>query len=164
MFGLFRKKTIVNEVFGAVKLYADKWSASTNLGLLLWNKEYKLHISIVDNSGSGINQLQEETFVQFKNNIEMHQKDIEQIVASYFNMTDASDLIARFVPYELLLNTNGECVIIGENNDDEDTHDVLPGLAVVIYPKLAIFTGDAYSRYAFFDVEDDVKNELYGAN
>jgi hypothetical protein len=38
----------------------------------------------------------------------------------------------------------------------------LPGLAVIIYPKMAVFTEEAYSEYVFLSGDKVIKKELYG--
>ena len=164
MFGLFkRKKDISNRVFGTVKLLGRKWSTSVKADITLWDKTYGLSCNVVAEKGSPeINQAQENAFSRFvKNSCELREQ-VERIVAEYFGITDASVLLSKFCPYELMISPNGECAIIASNADDGDVHDVLPGLAVIVYPKMAIFTEEAYSEYVLRGGADEIKVALYG--
>lgn len=58
----------------------------------------------------------------------------------------------------------GECAIIADNADDqaeEYVHDPAPGLAVVIYPPIAIFTDEDYAGHVFgTSGSSELENEL----
>ncbi len=158
-----KKKKLISEVFGEVKHYGFSWTTSAKTLFVLWNKAYELHIDIVDKQAkSGISKLQEETYIKFKENLAENQKNVEKIVSKFFNTTNDDSLISKFIPYSIQINRNGECALIGENTEDEDIQDVLPGLAIIIYPRMAIFTEEAYSEYVFLSGDEDIKKELYG--
>ncbi len=158
-----RKKDPPNIIFGNVKLFGRRWSTSVKAGIALWGKEYNLNcIIIADKERPEINQAQEAVFRKFTENSSLIPKGVERIVADYFGTTDASVLMSKFDPYELMISPNAECAIIANNADDEEMDDVLPGLAVVVYPKMAIFTEEDYSEYVLFSGSDEIKTELYG--
>ena len=90
------------------------------------------------------------------------QGHVENIVSDYYNVTDPETLISKFGPYELMITPNLDCRILASNADDEDIHDVLPGLAVVVYPRMAIFTEEDYSEYALRGGANHIKEKLYG--
>ena len=163
MFGLFkRKKDISNRVFGTVKLFGRRWSTSVKADITLWDKVYELNCNVVaDKECPEINQTQENVFSRFVEKSCQFSGQVEKIVADYFGTTDASVLLSKFCPYELMISPNGECAIIASNADDEDVHDVLPGLAVIVYPKMAIFTEEEYSEYVLRGGEYKIKAALY---
>ena len=157
-----KKNSLFNESFGVVKHWGFAWTTEEKTLIVLWNKAYELHIDIVDKQGkSGISKLQEDTYIKFKENLAENQKNVEQVVSIFFNTTNVDSLISKFIPYSIQINTNGECALIGENPEDEDIHDVLPGLAVIIYPKMAVFTEEAYSEYVFLSGDKNIRRELY---
>lgn len=164
MLGLFkRKKDLSNKVFGTVKLFGRRWSTSVNAEIVLWGKAYTLNCIVVADKGHPeINQQQEDAFSRFMKNNREIRGDVEQAVADYFGTTDPFVLLSKINPYELMITPNAECAIIASNADDEDTHDVLPGLAVIVYPKMAIFTEEEYSEYVLFGGASEIKAALYG--
>lgn len=158
-----RKKDLPNTTFGKVKLFGRRWSTSVKASISLWGKEYSLNcILIAEKEHPEINQGQEDVFRRFTQNSSYISKGVERIVADYFGTTDAALLTSKFGPYELMISPNAECAIVANNADDEEMDDVLPGLAVVVYPKMAIFTEEDYSEYVLFSGSDEIKAELYG--
>lgn len=163
MFNLFRKKRVIrNDVFGEVKLWTHEWATSVKVHLLLWGKKYKLNVGIVDDFEEGsITTIQEDTFLKFINSLDENQHRIENIISDFFEDKDAEILSSKFIPYKLLININGECAVLAENMDDDNSHDEAPGIAVVVYPKMRVFTSEAYQEYVFFGGDDDIKRVLY---
>lgn len=158
-----KKKTIESDVFGKLTLWNDDWTSSKKILINLWDKEYELELNVINDAvNGGVNKLQEESYIKFIKNMSENKKSIEAIVSNFFNTKERDVLVSKFLPYMLLLNINGECALIAENADDEDIHDILPGLAVVIYPKIAVFTHEDYNEYVYFANGDDIKNILYG--
>lgn len=160
---LKRKRDLLNRAFGTVKQFDRYWSTTVKAEIVLWGKPYKLNCMVaMDSEHTAITQAQEDIFIRFTENSSLIRGDVERIVADYFGTTDESVLLKKFDPYQLMISPNGECAIIASNADDEDMHDVLPGLAVVIYPSLAIFTEEDYSEYALRDGCDEIRTILYG--
>lgn len=159
-----KKKTIESKVLGKLTLWNDDWTSNKKVLFNLWDKDYALELDVInDAENGGVNKLQEEAYIKFIKNMSENKKSVEEIVTKFFNTKERDVLISKFLPYILLLNINGECALIAENTDDEDIHDILPGLAVVIYPKTAVFTHEDYNEYVYFGNGDDIKNILYGA-
>ena len=162
---LKKKKSEPNRVFGTVKRFDGYWSTSEKIALVLWDKPFQLSCTVSAGSGQAeITKEQEDICLLFRENCSLLREKIEGVVAGYFETTDASVLLSKFLPYEVQISPNAECAIIAGNADDEEFDDVLPGLAVVIYPKVAIFTEEDYSEYALRDGCDEVREILYGGS
>lgn len=160
---LKKKKSPPNRVFGTVKQFDGYWSTSVKGSIVLWGKDYQLNCVVtVDDSHPEITPAQEDVYLRFAQNTDQIQKQIEHIVSDYFGTTDASVLLSKFLPYQLMVSPKGELAVIAKNADDGDWHDDPPGLAVVIFPRLSIFTKEDFSEYALRDGCDEVKAILYG--
>jgi hypothetical protein len=148
MFG--KKKPLMNEVFGELVYWGVQWVAKSKFPITLWNKTYHLRLCVVSgDEKAGVNSVQEEAYLQLKEQIATMQTAVEHAVSDYFDLQDAQTLTERFIPYDMEISTRGECAIIAENAADDDMQDVEPGLAVVVYPKLAIYDGEIYAGYVF---------------
>ncbi len=128
-----------------VRRWEVDWLGGVNILIELWRKKYVLNVSIDHNQeNSDISKLQKKIYKKYLKNIVENQKKIEEAVSKYFNTTEIDILISKFIPYELQINIKGECALIAKNIEDKDIHDVLPELAVVIYPKMLILPREAY--------------------
>lgn len=161
MFG--RKKSLKNEVFGEMKYWGIQWESNTKITIELWNKTYHINLSVVAKSEKdGISEKQENVFKYFKETIHERQKEIERSVGEYFDTCDEQILISKFTPTELEISIKGECALLADNADDDDSHDPPLGLAVVVLPKAAVFTQEEYAGYIFGGGDYFITKELYG--
>jgi hypothetical protein len=151
MFGKKKKeKEVINEVFGKMLFFLrTSWNSFKSCKINLWEKEYILNVKCVDKYKENINSDQEQAYIKFKENIEECQKRIEKIVALYYETEDKDILISKFTPSVLVFSRDGECILYAENADDIIEHDPLPGLAVNIFPKLEMYTGEEYDMYLY---------------
>lgn len=160
---LKRKKKGTNRAFGEVHRYDGYWSTSEKAEIVLWGKCYQLNCMVAAaRDQAEIAEVQEDVYLCFKDNRNFLRTQIERVVANYFGEEDPAVLVEKFTPYQLIISSQGECVIIAHNADDEDMDDVLPGLAVVLYPVVAIFTKEDYTEYAFHGGCDEIREKLYG--
>lgn len=162
---LKKKKNEPNRAFGTVKKFDGYWSTSEKAEFVLWNKAYQVNCMVSAGSNQAeITKKQEDVYIRFKENCGLLQREIERVVAAYFSTTDASVLLSKFTPYQMRISPSGECAIIASNADDENQEDALPGLAVVLYPRVAIFTKEDYLEYALRDGCDEIREILYGGS
>lgn len=160
---LKRKKKELNRAFGAVHRYDGYWSTSVKAEIVLWGKCYQLSCMVaVARDQAEITKAQEDTYLRFKDNCSLLGGQIERIVENYFDEEEPAVLLEKFTPYQMIISPQGECAIVAHNADDEDMDDVLPGLAVVLYPTLAIFTKEDYTEYAFHGGCNKIREILYG--
>ena len=160
MFG--KKKVLHNDVFGDMKYWGVEWNSDAKIAINLWNREYEVRLGVVaKKEADGISEIQEKAYSDFKETIIARQREIETIIEDYYQTHDTQVLISKFTPTELQISTRGECAILADNADDEDMHDPLPGLAVVVSPKVALFTQEEYAGYVFSG-SYFVELELYG--
>ena len=164
MLNLFkRKKNAPNKVFGDVKRFDNHWAALEKVDIMLWGRSYKLDCSIITGPNrQEITQLQEDIYIRFTEEHVAVQKRVEKIVSDYYGSTEPDVLMSKFEPYELMITPKGECAILAGDADDEDLHDVLPGLAVVIYPTMAIFTEEHFTEYVLLGKNSEIKEKLHG--
>lgn len=159
-----KNKPLINEVFGSLRFWTDTWTADHKIPLQLWGRSYELSLAVKDNPDiKGVSKLQENIYLRFTENIVENQHLIEQEVSRFFNTADTDSLVSKFIPYEIIITSRGECAVIAENTEDDDMNDINPGLAVVIYPKCAIFAADEFEEYAFFgtDYGMGIKKKLW---
>lgn len=148
MFG--KKKPIKDEVFGEMIYWTTEWRSKSKIELTLWNNTYKIDLCAVAGAEKeGISEIQRNAYKHFKETIIEQQKEIEKLVSDYYQTQDEQVLAEKFTPMDLQISLKGECAIIASNADDEDIHDVQPGLAVVVYPKKGIYAGEDYAGYIF---------------
>lgn len=160
---LKKKKDMPNRVFGNVRRFDGYWSTNLQAEVTLWERQYLLSCMIYANSEhTEITREQEDAYQYFVQNGKMICKAAENLLADYFGTVDATVVLSKFEPYQLMISPNGECAIVAKNADDGNLHDALPGLAVVIFPKLAVFTKEDYLEYALRDGCDEIKTMLYG--
>jgi hypothetical protein len=161
MFG--KKKPLVNSTFGEMFYWNTAWDATSKISLTLWDKAYSITLRVVaEKEKDGISQIQENAYRNFKEKKFEARKNIEEAVEKYYSTSDKQVLISKFTPTELQFSTKGESALIADNADDEDWHDPPPGLAVIISPKVAIFTQEEYAGYVFGGSDYYVEKELYG--
>lgn len=148
MFG--KKKPITNEVFGEMMYWTTEWRAKSKIEITLWNQTYKIDLcAVASTQKDGINKVQEGAYGHLKETIIDVQKAIERIVSDYYQTEDEQILKDKFTPTDLQISLKGECAIIADNADDDDTQDVNYGLSVVVYPDLKIVDGERYAGYVF---------------
>lgn len=116
----------------------------------MWNKIYKIDLcAVVSTQKDGISKVQEGAYGHIKETISDVQKATEKIVSDYYQTEDEQILKDKFMPTDLQISLKGECAIIADNADDDDTQDVNSGLAVIVYPDLKIVDGERYAGYVF---------------
>ncbi len=148
MFG--RKKVVLNEFFGEVVYWAVKWQSTTKTQITLWNRTYDIDLCAVSESKKeNINKNQEKAYKNFKETIIERQREIERTVEQYYNTQDKQVLISKFTPSELIISRSGECALLADNADDDDSHDPPMGLAITISPELNIYTQEDYDGYIY---------------
>lgn len=148
MFG--KKKPLINEVFGEMIYWTTEWRAKSKIEIALWNQTYKIDLCVVASTQKdGISKVQEGAYGHLKETISDVQKAIEKIVSDYYQTEDEQILKDKFIPTDLQISLKGECAIIADNADDDDTQDVNSGLAVIVYPDLKIVDGERYAGYVF---------------
>jgi len=163
---LFKKeKPIINDVFGEmVYAWSLYWQATSKIKLTLWDNTYSIDLRVVaineENEKCCINELQENAYKKFKEEIIKKQEEIEAVVEEYYNTNDKKELIEKFIPEDLQISLKGECALIADDTDDEDEEH--SGLAVLIYPILKIYSHDEYSSYIFGGGDYFIEKEIYG--
>lgn len=135
------KIPVLNEVFGEVEYGVASWVATENARITLWEKAYELEVcAVAKDKNESISLKQEKSYEDFKMTICEKQKQMEEIIENYYNTKDPEVLISKFTPTELMFGRKGECVIMADNADDDDTQDVPLGLAVCFVPHLKLYT------------------------
>jgi hypothetical protein len=161
MFG--KKKPLANGTFGEMIYWTVEWRATSKIPLTLWNKAYNITLcAVAQKEKDGISEIQEKAYCNFKEKMFEAQKSIEEAMEKFYNTSNEQVLISKFTPTELQFSIKGECALMADNADDEDWHDPPPGLAVIISPKIAIFTQEEYAGYVFGGSDYDIEKELYG--
>lgn len=143
---LFKKKTpIINEFFGEVSYFVCGWLADERVKITLWNKTYDVMVmASAKDKNEAINANQEKAFESFKKIILGKQKEIEKMLENYYQTEGIEKLASKFTPQEIVFGRNGECALSGQNADDGEDYDDLPGLAVWFFPEFKLDTDEAY--------------------
>ncbi|MDD5934976.1 MAG: hypothetical protein PUC65_05315 [Clostridiales bacterium] len=158
---MFHKKSKVNnEVFGEVKRWELGWTPSAHVQFELWNQTYELGIEIVDPDNDSISKCQEDAYIKFKEKLEEFEKAVEQAASDYLDTQDTNVLKSMFKPYDLQISLNGECILMVDDTEQEEMDDQ-EGLAVFLFPKIAIFPGEQYRDYVLGGGDEDIRRELY---
>ena len=164
MFSFFKKKKpepLINQVLGTIRERNGDWSSDHPVMVTLWGNSFKLDVFGPRSSdGIPICPLQEQTYLRFLKEKDANLKLIENAVLDFIQAEDVSLPPSDFIPRELLLNSNGECAVMGVFDTEEE--DDAPDLAVVLYPKVAAFVGEEYLNHVYFGVRHEIKEELYG--
>lgn len=137
---MFKKKKVVNRAFGEVK-FMNGWQSVDQLRITLWNNENQIYIhanalTLKDK----ITLQQEEAYLDFVSNLDEKQKVIEKVLEEQFPNLSADELIARFIPEEVIFCRNGEYgICIGDQEDEDCAIQPDADIAISFMPEVKFF-------------------------
>jgi hypothetical protein len=155
--------TVNNKVFGEVTFDVG-WDAKVPVNIELWGKLYAVEVTAMSYcEEEGINETQEKSFAEFKDNKSAKQKRTEELLLAFYknnplenlyhkesidgckiDLSDFSENIEQHLPKILKpkfleFNEEGECALLFDDEIDPDN-----GIAVVLLPKELVMTQDEY--------------------
>lgn len=137
---MFKKKKIVNRTFGEVK-FMNGWQSVDQFRITLWNNENKIYIranalTLKDE----ITSQQEEAYLEFISSLEEKERTIEKILGEQFPDLSTDELIARFIPEEVIFCRNGEYgICIGDRECEDCAIQSDADIAISFVPEVKFF-------------------------
>lgn len=137
---MFKKKKIINRTFGEVR-FMNGWQSVDQFRITLWNNENRIYIranalTLKDD----ITSQQEEAYLSFISTLNEKEKIIEKILEEQFPNLSTDELIARFIPEEVIFCRNGEYgICIGDQEDEDCAIQSDADIAISFVPEVKFF-------------------------
>ena len=133
------KNEIVNKVFGEVTFDVG-WKVKEPISITLWGKVYSVRVEAeAYYETDKITEEQENAYKTFKSVLSEKQKATEKLLSKMFDGANPEQLSEQLTPTILIINGEGECALLFDDEEDEDN-----GLAVILLPEEDVQTQDQY--------------------
>ena len=137
---MFKKKKSVNSTFGEVE-FMNGWKAVNQFRITLWNNENLIYIRVnALTLKDEITSQQEEAYLDFISTLDEKEKTIEKILGEQFPSLSTDELIARFIPEEVIFCRNGDYgICIGDREDEDCAIQSDADIAISFVPDVKFF-------------------------
>jgi hypothetical protein len=162
-----KKQPVIHPIFGEVSYSKPYWEMKEKTEFSLFGKTYQVNVVLrTDLDNESISEMHEETFKKFKEIMVSERIRIEEEIVSYLKTVsayddfaerykenyDTSDYVARFLPFVLKINAQGECALRVTDDAEEygEYDDWVSGFVVSIFPEIKVNSTEAYDGDLYF--------------
>ena len=168
MFGKKKDKAVkckIHPSLGEINYVEIGWEKTEKIKMALWSKTYDISVCFIVNKAlEDVNEKQMASLDRFRNVVEEQENQIKKLIMECLECDNEEDLSRRFIPEDILISQNGECVLFFKDTDVEDYNDIDSNFAIFLVPQLTIEDPENSLHYILGGKDSFIEKDLYGGS